>query len=127
MLTLRTLCRRSSFALLTVALLGASSSLARQADAPNSLNTQLKAMSGTELMLAGCQERLQTLDGMLSKAGYSPMRSRLVDGTTMIARWYHPGRRTTVVAFAGWQDSGNAFSAGEFASLMRWNELVTTP
>ncbi|MFC4424903.1 hypothetical protein [Deinococcus navajonensis] len=127
MLTLRHHFYRSCFALSTVALLGASGALSRQADPPNALHTQLKAMSGTGLMLAGCQERLQTLDGMLRKAGYSPMRSWLVDGSTMIARWYHPERHTTVLAFAGWQATGNAFSTDEFAGMMRWNELTTSP
>jgi hypothetical protein len=119
--------RRSLSVLLTVALLGAPGSLARQADPPATLGAQLTAMSGTGLMLAGCEERMQTLSSMLSEAGYGPMRSRLVDGTTMIARWYHPGHHTTVMAFAGWHDSGNVFSAGEFAGLMRWNEFATAP
>lgn len=127
MLTLRTVTGRTSFALLTVALLGASGSLARQANAPNAMSTQLSAMAGTGLMLAGCQERLQLLGRLLSTAGYGPMRARLVDGTTMITRWYHPEHHTTVVAFAGWQLSGNAFSVGEFTGLTRWNELLATP
>ena len=123
--TLRPFIRQHSFALLTVTLLGASGALARQANASDSLAPQLSAMSGAGLILAGCQERMKTLGSMLGEAGYGPMRSRLVDGTTMIARWYHPGHHTTVMAFVGWQDSGNAFSAGEFAGLMRWNEFVT--
>ncbi|PNY80909.1 hypothetical protein [Deinococcus koreensis] len=125
--TLRTVTGRTSFALLTVALLGGSGSFARQADAPDSMGTQLSALSGSGLMLASCQERMQRLGTMLGKAGYGPMRSRLFDGTTMIARWYHPEHHTTVLAVAGWQDSGNAFSAGEFAGLVRWNELAGTP
>ncbi len=118
--------RPTAFAILTVTLLGASGALARPADAPDSLHMQLMAMSGAGLMLSGCQERLQALDGMLSRAGYGPMHSKLVDGT-MIARWYQPESHATVLAFAGWQGSGNAFSAGDFTGLMRWNELVTGP
>ena len=125
--TLRPSIRQNSFVLLTVTLLGLPSSLAMPFNSPDSLGTQLNAMFGTGLIIAGCQERMQTLGSMLGEAGYGPMRSRLVDGTTMIARWYHLGRHTTVMAFAGWQDSGNAFSAGEFAGLMRWNEFVTAP
>ena len=125
--TLRTVIGRSSSVLLTLALLGVSGSLARQADASDSIRTQLSAMSGSGLRLAGCQERMQTLGIMLAKAGYGPMRSRLLDGTTMIARWYHPEHHTTVVAFAGWQDSDNAFSVAEVAGVLRWNELIAMP
>ena len=127
MLTIRPFICRSSFALLVAALLGAPDSLARQAAAPDSMQSQVSAMSGTELMLAGCQERMQMLGTMLGKAGYGPMRSRLVDGTTMIARWYHPEHHTTVVAFAGWRPSDNAFSVAEVAGVLRWNELAGTP
>lgn len=127
MLTLHSFILRSTLSLFTLALLEVSSSLAMPFNSPDALDTQLSPMSGTGLVLAGCQERMQTLGSMLGEAGYGPMRSRLVDGTTMIARWYHPGHHTTVMAFAGWQDSGNAFSAAEFVGLMRWNEFVAAP
>lgn len=119
--------RASTLALFTVALLGASGSLARQADLPDALGTQLGALSGHGLKLAGCQERMQMLGSMLGKAGYGPMRSRLLEGSTMIARWYHPESHTTVLAVAGWQPAGNAFSVAEVTGLMRWNELAGTP
>lgn len=127
MLTIRPFICRSSLALLVAALLGVPGSLARQADAPDSMRTQLSALSGSGLRLAGCQERMQMVGSLLAKAGYGPMRSHLLGGTTRVARWYHPGRRTTVVAVAGWQPEGNAFSVGEVAGPVRWNELAGTP
>jgi hypothetical protein len=96
-------------------------------DRPDSLETQLSAMAGSGLMLAGCQERLRMLGSMLKEAGFSPMRSHLGTDATMTARWYHPERHTTVLAFAGWQPSDNVFSATEMSGLMRWNELLGTP
>ncbi|CAM4357948.1 hypothetical protein [Deinococcus marmoris] len=115
--TLHTFVRRTSAVLLTLALLGVPSALARQAD---TLGTQLSAMSGTGLMGSESQQRMGALDLVLRKAGYRLVRSQLVDGT-MIARWSHPERRTSVLVFAGWQESGNAFSATELTGLMRWN------
>ncbi|UQN08299.1 hypothetical protein [Deinococcus sp. QL22] len=70
---------------------------------------------------------MKTLDSLLKEAGYSSMRTQVVDGTTKVARWYHPEHHTTIVAFAGWQASDNTFTAGEFPGLMRWNELIATP
>ncbi|GGL82888.1 hypothetical protein GCM10010840_20820 [Deinococcus aerolatus] len=116
--TLHNFVRRTSAVLLTLALLGVPSALARQADA---LGTQLSAMSGTGLMGSECQQRMGALDLVLREAGYRLVRSQLVDGT-MIARWSHPERRTSVLVFAGWQESGNEFSATELTGLMRWNE-----
>ena len=127
MSTFRTLARRASVALLTLSLLGAPVALGRPFDPPeDTLSVQMMALSGTGLMLAGCQERMQTLGTMLSNAGYGPMSSHVIGGT-MVGRWYHPLRHNTVLAFAGWQASGNAFSATETPSPVRWNELLSTP
>ena len=125
MSTFRTHARR---ALVALSLLGAPMVLGRPYDAPEDpLSIQMMTLSGTGLTLAECQERLQTLGTMLSTAGYSPMSSHVIGGTTMIARWYHPLRHNTILAFAGWQGSGNAFSATETPGSVRWNELLSTP
>ena len=121
--TLHTLARRTSLALLTVIVLGGSGSFAMPADTPDSLGTQLTAMSGTGLTLAECHERMQRLESMLGKAGYGPMRSHLGQAGSMIARWYRPQGHTTVLAFASVQATDNAFSVTEIAGLVRWNEL----
>ncbi|MFC4455116.1 hypothetical protein [Deinococcus sonorensis] len=119
--------RRSTLALFTVALLGVSGSLAMPADPPDSMGSQLSAMAGTGLMLAGCQERMRMLNSMLREAGFNPMRTHLGADGTMTARWYHPERHTTVLAFAGWQATNNFFSATEVPGLMRWNEFIANP
>lgn len=119
--------RRSKLSLFTVALMGVSGSLAMPFDRPDSLETELSAMSGTGLTLSGCQERMQTLGSMLSRAGFNPMRFHMGNDATMTARWYHPERHMTVLAFAGWQPSDNTFSATEVVGLMRWNELIADP
>jgi hypothetical protein len=127
MLTPHSFIRRSTLSLFSVALLGMPVSLAMPLDRPETLGNQLSAMASTGLMLAGCQERMQTLNSMLVTAGFSSMRSHLGNDFTMIARWYNPERHTTVLAFAGWQPMGNVFSAIEMASLVRWNEVLGTP
>ncbi len=128
MSTFHTLARRALIALLTLSLLGAPMVLGRPFDPPeDALSVQMMALSGTGLMLAGCQERMQTLGAMLSNAGYNPMSSHVIGGTTMVARWYHPLRHNTVLAFAGWQASGNTFSATETPGLVRWTDLLSTP
>ena len=128
MSTFHTLARRALVALLTLSLLGAPVAHGRPYDPPEGvLSVQMMSLSGTGLMLAGCQERMQTLGTMLSNAGYGPMSSHVVDSTTMVARWYHPLRHNTILAFAGWQASGNAFSATEVPGSVRWNELLGTP
>jgi hypothetical protein len=129
MSTFHMLARRALVTLLTLSLLGAPVALGKGfIDPPvDALSVQMMALSGTDLMLAGCQDRLQTLDTMLSTAGYGPMSSHVIGGTTLVARWYHPLRHDTVLAFAGWEASGNAFSATETPGLVRWNELLSTP
>ena len=128
MSTLYTLARSALVALLTLSMLGAPMVLGRPYDPPEDpLSGQMMALSGTGLMLAGCQERMQTLGTMLSTAGYGPMSSHMIGGTTMVARWYHPLRHATILAFAGWQVSGNAFSVTETLGPVRWNELLSTP
>ena len=127
MSTFHSLARRTLVALLTLSLLGAPVALGRPFDPPeDALSVQMMALSGTGLMLAGCQERMQTLGTMLRNAGYNPMSSHVIGGS-MVARWYHPLRHTTVLAFAGWQASGNAFSVTDTPGLVRWNELLSTP
>ena len=128
MSTFYTFARRALAALLTLSLLGAPMVLGRPYDPPeDALSVQMMTLSGTDLMLAGCQERMQKLGTMLSTAGYGPMSSHVIGGSTMVARWYHPLRHTTVLAFAGWQASGNAFSATETPGSVRWNELLSMP
>lgn len=125
MSTFRTHARR---ALVALSLLGAPMVLGRPYDPPeDALSIQMMTLTGTGLTLAECQERLQTLGTMLSTAGYGPMSSHVIGGTTMVARWYHPLRHNTILAFAGWQGSGNAFSATETPGSVRWNELLSTP
>jgi hypothetical protein len=119
--------RHLSALLLTTALLGQPGALAREADPPVALSAQVTAMAGTDLMFGECQERLQTLDSLLTQAGYGAMRSQLEEGGTLVARWYHPQRHTTVIVSSGWQASGNAFTATEFAGVVRWIELLGTP
>lgn len=120
---MHTLARRTSLALLTVILMGASNSVARPADPPDSLATELTALSGTGLMRAECHNRMQRLVSMLGKAGYGSMRSHLGEDGSMIARWYNPQSHTTVLAFAGVQATDNAFLTTEMTGLVRWNEL----
>ena len=128
MSTFRTLARRALVALLSLSLLGAPMVLGKPYDPPEDpLSGQMMALSGTGLMLAGCQERMQTLGTMLRNTGYGPMSSHVIGGTTMVARWYHPLRHNTILAFAGWQASGNAFSVTDTPGLVRWNELLSTP
>ena len=128
MSTFRTSARRALAALLTLNLLGAPVALGRRFNPPeDTLSVQLMALSGAGLLLAGCQERMQSLGTMLGDAGYNPMSSHVIGGTTMVARWYHPLRHNTVLASAGWQVSGNAFSATETPGLVRWIELLSTP
>lgn len=120
MLTLHLFASRSSAAVLSAALLGAPGAQAAQNE--DSLSARLTGMSGTGLVLAAYQERLQTLGDLLGQAGYSPMRTWLSDGT-VIARCYHPLRHTNVLSFAGW----NTFSAKELAGQVRWNEFAVRP
>jgi hypothetical protein len=73
MSTFHTHARRALIALLTLSLLGAPMVLGKPYDpSEDALGVQVMALSGTGLMLAGCQERLQTLGTMLSTAGYGP-------------------------------------------------------
>lgn len=120
------LVRHTSVALLTV-MLGAPGALGGIVDAPDVFGNQLTAMSGTGLMLTECQERMARLGAMLGNAGFNPMHSYLGNDAVMIARWYHPEQHATVLAIAGWQASGNAFSAIRMPGLVRWNEFIVVP
>lgn len=127
MATRHPLVRRLSAALLILGLLGAPGALGRQAAPAETLGTQLTAMAGTGLKLAECEQRLQTLETMLSQAGYVSRRAHLGTDATMTALWVHPQRHTSVVAFSGWQASDNAFSAAEMAGEVRWIEFLPLP
>lgn len=124
---LKTAVRRTSVTLLSLGLLGAPVALGGFVDPPDTLSTQLTAMTGTGLKLTECQKRMQTLGTMLSNAGYVSRHSHLGADAMMTALWYHPQRHTTVLAFSGWRAADNAFSATEMDGQVRWNELLATP
>lgn len=125
---LKTAVRRTSSALLMLALLASSGTLAivQTAGPPDSPSTTVTAMSGTGLTFAECQKRAQEMNRVLVQAGYSSMR-QYARGDTMVARWYHSQRDTTTLAFCGSQPSNNAFSVVEVPGLVRWNELIPVP
>ncbi|MBB6018175.1 hypothetical protein ACFP9V_26070 [Deinococcus radiopugnans] len=125
--TLHLLPRRLAVALLTLGLLGAPGALGRLAVPAEEIGNRLTEMSGTGLKFADCEQRLQTLETMLGRAGYVSRRSHLGADAVMTALWYHPQRHTSVVAFSGWQAADNAFSAKELDGEVRWNELLATP
>ncbi len=127
MAPLKTAVRRLSAALLTLGLLGAPGALGNQAESTDELGPQLTAMAATGLMHSECEQRMQTVGTMLSRAGYVSRRSHLGADAVMTALWYHPQRHTSVVAFSGWRASDNAFSAAEMDGQVRWNELIGTP
>lgn len=91
------------------------------------LGSQLAAMSGTDLTLAVCRERMQALNSLLQEAGYGQTRTFTLPDGTLVARWYHPGRQMTALAFSGQNSTGNAFSVGEHAGLIRQGELIAIP
>ncbi len=72
--TFHTFARRTSFALLTVALLGAPGALGGFVEPPDTLSVQVKAMSATGLTFTECQERVQQMTGILGQTGYHSMR-----------------------------------------------------
>lgn len=115
--------RASQFVLMGVALLGGMGQ-SRQA---NTLGAQMAGMAGQNLTRAECQQRMQNLGQLLQQAGYRRMHARVAEDGTLIARWYHAGRKMTAMAFSGQNTVGNAFSAGEYAGLLRWNEFLGAP
>ncbi|CAM4357921.1 hypothetical protein [Deinococcus marmoris] len=129
MSTLKTAVRPTSSALVLLVLLAFPGTLAiRQTPGPpDTLATQVSAMSATGLKLAECEQRMQTLGTMLSRAGYVSRRAHVGADTVMTSLWYHPQHHTSVVAFSGLRASDNAFSAAEMAGEVRWNELLATP
>ena len=131
MSTLKTAVRPTSSALLLLALLAFPRTLAmRQSSGPpDTLGSQVSAMSATGLKLAECEQRMQDLRTMLSRAGYVSRRSHVGADAVMTALWYHPQHHTSVVAFSGFRASDNtmSFSAAEMAGEVRWSELLATP
>ena len=96
---------------------------------PDTLGTQVSAMSATGLNLAECEQRMQDLRTMLSRAGYVSKRSHVGADTVITSLWYHPQHQTSVVAFSGFRASDNtlSFSAAEMAGEVLWNDLLPTP
>lgn len=126
---LKTAVRRTPSALLLLAVLTAPGTLAAMQTSvpPGSMGAQITAMSGTGLGLSECETRMKALGTMLGKAGYVSRHSRLGADAVMTALWYHPQNKMTVVAFSGWQASGNEFSAAEMTGEVRWNDLLPVP
>lgn len=91
------------------------------------LGSQLAALSGKNLTVAECRQRMQALDTLLQGAGYRNVWTSTLSDGTLIARWYHPGREMTALAFSGQNSTGNAFSVGEHAGLIRQGELIAIP
>ena len=121
MSVLKTAVRRTSSALLTLALLASPSTLARQAG-PDTLSAQVTAMSGTGLSSAECQRRVQQMTSVLSQAGYRSMHP-YARGDTMISSWHSHQRDTTFLAFSGVQASDNTFSVVEVPGLAHSNDF----
>ncbi len=114
------LCVRASLLLVTTALLGGHVH-ASQADM---LGTQMAAMAGNALTRAECEQRMQSLSGLLERAGYSSMRTVTYTDGTLLARWYQAGSHQTVLVFSGQKATGNAFRGSEYAGLVRLNEFL---
>lgn len=91
------------------------------------LGARLAAMSGTGLTMAECRQKMQDLNLLLRGAGYRTVRTGTSEDGTLVARWYNTNRRVTVLAFSGQNSTGNAFSAREYAGLLRWDELIGRP
>ncbi|MEF2277602.1 hypothetical protein V3W47_04765 [Deinococcus sp. YIM 134068] len=96
----------------------------RQSD---TLGSRMAGMSGTGLSLAECRQRMQDVDTLLRGAGYGNVQTHTLEDGTLVARWYHTDRQMTALAFSGQHSSGNAFSVGEYAGIIRWNELIALP
>lgn len=135
MSTLKRWTRRSQLLVIGAALLsgaGQTTGLANglptlQARQTDTLGSQMAGLSGTGLSLAECRQRMQALGTLLEGAGYRTVRTRPLEDGTLIARWYHTGRQMTALAFSGQNGTDNAFSAREYAGLLRWNELIASP
>ncbi|CAM4129969.1 hypothetical protein [Deinococcus marmoris] len=122
MLSLKTVVRRTSSALLMLALLASPGALARQPELLGALSAQVTAMSATGLTLAECQQRVQQMTGILAQAGYRSMRP-YARGDTMIASWHGRQRDTTFLAISGTQASDNVFSVVEVPGLVHSNDF----
>ena len=122
MSVLKTAVRRTSSALLTLALLGTPVALSGFVDSPDTLSAQVTAMSGTGLSSAECQRRVQQMTSVLSQAGYRSMRP-YARGDTMISSWHSHQRDTTFLAFSGVQASDNTFSVVEVPGLAHSNDF----
>lgn len=114
--------RRTSSALLMLALLAFPGSLAMRQTAgpPDTLSARVTAMSATGLTSAECQKRVQQMTSVLGQAGYRSMRT-YARGETMISSWHSQQRDTTFLAFSGVQASDNVFSVVEVPGLVRSN------
>lgn len=116
-----------SSSLMAMALLGGASQAQAGTTFSTTLSSQMAGMSGVGLTGAECRQRMERLEVLLWAAGYANKRAYINEDRLLMASWYNGVRNTTVVAYAGQLEAGNAFSAAEVAGAIPWNEFISLP
>ncbi|WP_027483519.1 hypothetical protein [Deinococcus pimensis] len=114
-------------AMVGMTLLGAASRAQTTAPDRTVFSGHLPELSGVALSGSECRRRMERLERLLREAGYTHQRTYVNEDRLLMASWYDSRTKTTVIAYAGQLEAGNAFSAAALPGVVSWKEFIALP